>query len=415
MMSAPRSWKVVTLGEVAETALGKMLDKGRPKGYPHVPYLRNVNVQWGRIDTDNVLTMELAHDERERFAVVRGDLLVCEGGEAGRAAIWERDHTYIAYQKALHRIRPSDRLDSRFLRYYLEHAATIGALNPLTTGSTIKHLSQQNLRRLPLWLPPIDEQRHIVEILEDHLSRLDAADAALARTAKRADALVARVMFDCYTSPIASLGAESEIQGGIQKQPSRTPATNAFPFLRVANVTAGGLDLTDVHQIELFPGEIDKYRLAAGDLLVVEGNGSPSQIGRAALWDGSIPECVHQNHLIRVRPRDGLLPEFLEVIWNSPQNRATLTELSSSSSGLHTLSVGKLKSLSIPLPPPPEQRRAVSSVSSARDAAARAQDAIRLALRRSTSLRRALLAAAFEGRLTGRPSDLDLAAETTEL
>ncbi|MGC3954343.1 MAG: restriction endonuclease subunit S [Propionicimonas sp.] len=245
-MSVPRGWEVVTLSEVAETALGKMLDKGRPKGYRHVPYLRNVNVQWGRIDTDNLLTMELADNERERFAVVRGDLLVCEGGEVGRAAIWERDHTYIAYQKALHRIRPSDRLDSRFLRYYLEHAATTGALNPLTTGSTIKHLPQQSLRRLSLPLPPIDEQRRIVEILEDHLSRLDAAEEYLRASLRRIhryDEAAVMAMLGCANgdgSAVAriiagdlpqleegwswvTLGEVAEVVGGVTKDQRSSP------------------------------------------------------------------------------------------------------------------------------------------------------------------------------------------------
>ncbi len=142
----------------------------------------------------------------------------------------------------------------------------------------------------------------------------------------------------------------------------RVPRTNAFPFLRVANVTARGLDLDDDHQVELFSGELDRLRLQKGDLLVVEGNGSASQIGRAAIWDGSIDDCVHQNHLIRVRPLEGLLPEYLEAVWNSPLNRARLTDVASSSSGLHTLSVSKLKQISIPVPSVGRQGELVDDV-----------------------------------------------------
>ena len=179
------SWPVVPLGDVADTALGKMLDKGKSKGLSHVPYLRNVNVQWGRIDTHNLLTMELAEGELERFSVQRGDLLVCEGGDIGRAAIWQGRDEYIAYQKALHRIRPSPVLDVRFLRYLLEHHSQTGVLARMSTGSTIAHLPQQQLRRVPVPLPPLDEQHRIVELLEGHLSRLDSAehgvDMSLAR------------------------------------------------------------------------------------------------------------------------------------------------------------------------------------------------------------------------------------------
>ncbi|WP_244986758.1 restriction endonuclease subunit S [Mycobacterium marinum] len=151
----------------------------------------------------------------------------------------------------------------------------------------------------------------------------------------------------------------AEIQGGIQKQPKRSPQRNAYPFLRVANVTAQGLNLDEIHAIELFEGELERYRLRRGDLLVVEGNGSASQIGRAAVWDGSIKDAVHQNHLIRVRPGCLLNERFLGLVWNSPSNRAELARIASSTSGLHTLSVTKLKRIMLPLPPSDEQRRIV--------------------------------------------------------
>lgn len=158
---------------------------------------------------------------------------------------------------------------------------------------------------------------------------------------------------------MVSLGDVAEIQGGIQKQPKRSPQRNAFPFLRVANVTAQGLSLEEIHAIELFDGELERYRLRRGDLLVVEGNGSASQIGRAAVWDGSIKDAVHQNHLIRVRPGCLLNERFLGLVWNSPSNRAELARIASSTSGLHTLSVTKLKRIMLPLPPVDEQCRIV--------------------------------------------------------
>ena len=188
------TWPLVPLSEVAETALGKMLDKGKSKGHPHVPYLRNVNVQWGRIDTHDLLTMELADDERERFAVKEGDVLVCEGGEIGRCAIWRGRTQYLAYQKALHRIRPGDNLDARFLRYLLEHHSLNGTLTSLATGSTIAPLPQQQLRRVPVPLPPLDEQHRIVDLLEDHLSRLDAAEGYLRTGATRLKVMVKSVL-----------------------------------------------------------------------------------------------------------------------------------------------------------------------------------------------------------------------------
>ncbi|MGI8307620.1 restriction endonuclease subunit S [Saccharopolyspora hattusasensis] len=160
-----------------------------------------------------------------------------------------------------------------------------------------------------------------------------------------------------------TIGDVTEIQGGIQKQQKRRPVSNIYPFLRVANVLRGQLDLGEVHEVELFDGELEKYCLRDGDLLVVEGNGSPGHIGRAARWRGEIPNAVHQNHLIRLRPIAELLDErYLELVWNSPQVASQLRVLAGSTSGLMTLSVSKLKKAEIPLPPLAEQRRIVAAL-----------------------------------------------------
>ena len=186
-----------------------------------------------------------------------------------------------------------------------------------------------------------------------------------------------------------SLGEVATVQGGIQKQAKRLPQTNHYPFLRVANVARGRLILSDVHRIELFGKEIDRYRLQRGDLLVVEGNGSPDQIGRAAVWDGSIDDCVHQNHLIRVRPGLSIDSQYLLYAWNSPKVSEHLRKVSSSSSGLYTLSASKLKSVALPLPAPAEQRRIVEILEehlSRLDAAAASLQAAKV---KSEALRRA--------------------------
>ena len=157
-------------------------------------------------------------------------------------------------------------------------------------------------------------------------------------------------------------GSIAHVQGGIQKQPKRRPVANRFPFLRVANVPRGRLDLNEVHEIELFDGEIDRYRLQPGDLLVVEGNGSPDQIGRAALWHGEIQDCVHQNHLIRVRPTSAILPEYLAYYWNAPRTTEYLRSVASSTSGLYVLTASKVRSVRIPLPSVVEQERIVGAI-----------------------------------------------------
>ncbi|MFC4911450.1 restriction endonuclease subunit S [Actinomadura gamaensis] len=411
MTDLPSGWVETTLGDIAETSLGKMLDRGKGNGGQVVPYLRNVNVQWGRIDLDDVRTMEIPGDELAFFRLEPGDLLVCEGGEVGRCAIWPGTGEYMAYQKALHRIRPHAGVEAKYLCYLLEYMSISKMFAPYTTGSTIKHLPQQQLRRLPIKLPPTAEQRRIVAVLEDHLSRLAASTVTIRESMKRAKNLKLRLLDD-YVTDIekkwkrVALGHVAEVQSGIQKQPRRRPVDNSYPFLRVANVYRGELDLSDVHQVELFEGEIDRYRLRAGDLLVVEGNGSPTQIGRAAIWRDDIPNCVHQNHLIRVRPGLELDPSYLEFVWNTPKTAREVRSVASSTSGLFTLSAAKVKSISIPVPPRSVQELLVAEVQRWWACLDDAERSLEGGYRKAGSLRRSLLAEAFAGRLVGQnPSD----------
>ena len=204
----------------------------------------------------------------------------------------------------------------------------------------------------------------------------------------------------------AAVGQASEVQGGIQKQPKRAPVANAFPFLRVANVLRGVLDLDEVHQIEVFPGELDKLKLLSGDLLIVEGNGSPSQIGRMAIWKGEIVNCIHQNHIIRVRLADRIVPQYVETYWNSPVGSSRVLGVASSTSGLYTLSVSKVSALPIPLPPLAEQHRIVTDVERRLSVIQQTEAAVQANLTRAGRLRQSILKQAFSGRLVPQdPSD----------
>ena len=130
-------------------------------------------------------------------------------------------------------------------------------------------------------------------------------------------------------------------------------------YLRVANVYADELRLHDIAEIGCTDRELEKTKLESGDLLIVEGNGSVRSIGRVALWDGEIPRCSHQNHLIRARPRNGHLPRFLLLWLLSPNGRALIERAASSSSRLHTLSISKVDGLPVPICHAEEQTQIV--------------------------------------------------------
>lgn len=348
-----------------------------------------------------------AHISQQHFESLRahevlpGDLLVASLGEEPPRACLAPSTLGQAIVKAdCVRVRLAPSVDPRWVMYALQTPRVRHWATERMYGVGRPRLGLKTIRAIPVPLPPLVEQRRIVEILEDHLSRLDVATALMRESARRLRSMEAAAMSATRAGKAVALAAVAQIQGGVQKQPKRAPRDNAYPFLRVANVTAGGLDLDDIHEVELFGNELERLRLEVGDLLVVEGNGSPSQIGRAATWDGSIANCVHQNHIIRVRPGPGLLPEYLEAVWNSPETRRALTDLSSSSSGLHTLSVTKLSSLHLPIPSLEAQARATVEVHEVRDSRRRLDVAISASLARGARLRRAVLTAAFSGRLT---------------
>jgi len=144
-----------------------------------------------------------------------------------------------------------------------------------------------------------------------------------------------------------------DILGGLTKNSKRKLYPLQIPYLRVANVYADELRLDEIKQIGVEESELNRVLLEKNDLLVVEGNGSIDQIGRVAIWNGSIAPCVHQNHLIKVRL---LLPQMAKYVLNwllSVGGRENITKVASSTSGLYTLSLSKVSSLPVPLPPSP--------------------------------------------------------------
>lgn len=157
-------WPEVRLGDYIDSCLGKMLDKKKNKGTLQ-PYLGNSNVRWGNFDLNDLAQMKFEDSEHERYSLESGDLVVCEGGEPGRCAIWEGEVEGMKIQKALHRVRPNQYLNNYYLYYWFLHAGKTGSLEPYFTGTTIKHLTGRALANLPIRIPPLDIQLQCVSVL----------------------------------------------------------------------------------------------------------------------------------------------------------------------------------------------------------------------------------------------------------
>jgi type I restriction enzyme S subunit len=173
----PEHWTVTPLRLRYDQCLGKMVDSKQFTGKNLIPYLRNIDVQWDRVNTSNLPVIDIETHERDRFLVREGDLLVCEGGDVGRSAFWRGELGTCAFQKALHRLRPLDqkRDCARFLFYGLYLASKLGVFAADGSENTIAHLTGVKLRAHRFAFPPVEEQIAIAEELDLACATIDTA------------------------------------------------------------------------------------------------------------------------------------------------------------------------------------------------------------------------------------------------
>jgi type I restriction enzyme S subunit len=317
-------------------------------------------------------------------------------------------------------------IDTAYLHRWMVSAAFTEMTSNHEGRTLLPKINQEALATLSVPVAPLAEQRRIMAAVERLLERVSSARERLERvpnTLKRfRQAVLAAACSGKLTADwrgvaepeddlpanwrVETLRSIADIRGGIQKQPKRTPASNAFPYLRVANVLRGRLDLSEIHKMELFGDELESYRLEPLDLLIVEGNGSISEIGRSALWTGDIVNCVHQNHIMRVRVNSAE-PAYVNFYWNSPLGREAASGGAITSAGLHSLSVRKIAEMTVPLPPRNEQIEIVRRVSALFSLADSIEQRATSALRRVASLSQAVIAKAFRGELV--PTEAELA------
>ena len=168
----PESWLWISFASVGDQRLGKMLDQRGNRGELK-PYLRNTNVQWMKFELDDIKELRLEPSELQEYRLRDGDLLICEGGEPGRCAIWRNQKAEMYFQKALHRVRPRAGILVEYLAINLRADASNGVLAQHFTGATIKHLTGRSLDEYAMPLPPLAEQKRIVAKVDDLMTLCD--------------------------------------------------------------------------------------------------------------------------------------------------------------------------------------------------------------------------------------------------
>ena len=188
-------------GEIINARLGKMLDKEKNTGDFH-KYLRNINVRWFSFDLSDLLEMRIEADEIEKYSVSHNDLIICEGGEPGRCAVWDKQDS-LFYQKALHRVRFLDNSNPKFYMYYLWFFAQAGQLCRYFTGTGIKHLTGQSLSKVIVPTADRTIQDSIVAEIESRLSVCDSIEKTVDTALQQAEALRQSILKKAFEGGLA--------------------------------------------------------------------------------------------------------------------------------------------------------------------------------------------------------------------
>lgn len=208
------------------------------------------------------------------------------------------------------------------------------------------------LKEVQINYPDYEEQKKIVKILDEISDVISKRKEELKALDDLIKARFVEMFGDYLKNDRRPLSDVAIITGGLTKNSNRNTFETKMPYLRVANVFYNRLDLREILEIGVKEEEIEKTLLQAGDLLFVEGNGSIEQIGRVAIWDGSIDPILHQNHLIKARFNNEIItPEYALFYFMLQDGRQQIISKSVSTSGLNTLSVNKVSSLLLPIPP----------------------------------------------------------------
>ncbi len=337
--------------------------------------------------------------EPSRFAR-KGDILFCVRGATTGRKCWSDQEYAIGRGLAAMRGRPGT-CNTQYLWFLLD--VVIDSLLKRAAGSTFVNLPGEEILKFRVFLPPLAEQERIAARLTEQLAAVERSRAAAQARLAAAEALPAAYLREVFEGPEASewnvvpVYEIAEVCGGVQKQPSRSPDKFHRPYLTVRNVQRGSLDLSHVERFEITRSELDRLRLRHGDILIVEGNGSPDQIGRNAVFDLDGQEWIHQNHIIRIRLGERANYHYVSRYLNSDAGRTQMLERARSTSGLYTLSVEKVKNLEIPLPSLSEQRRIAAALSLRVAEAERLTAVLREELVAIDALPAALLREAFNG------------------
>ncbi len=420
----PPGWTSAALDEIAE------INPRHPKGLDdHTPvtFVRMAAISESKPTFEFTEERPLGEIRKGFTHFAEGDVLfakITPCMENGKGAVARGLRNKIGCGTTeIHVVRPLADISPDYIYRFLAQRSIRRAARENFTGTAGQaRVPTSFIEELELPLAPLAEQRRIVAKLEKVLGQVDICQERLAkiqallkrfRQAILAAACSGRLTADWRENqkqdgewPIHRLCELGSVTGGVTKNAKRQTMRLQVPYLRVANVYENRLELGEVLQIGVTQQEFKRTQLAKDDLLFVEGNGSIDQIGRVALWDGSVVRCVHQNHLIKFRAGKDVIPAYVLLQMMAPEGRSQLVEKATSSAGLNTLSISKISDVNLPVPPLAEQQEIARRVESFFTLAGHIEARFDEGRKRVNSITQAVLAKAFRGELVSTEFEL---------
>lgn len=401
----PEEWGVSTVGREFSVQLGKMLDADKNFGIAK-PYLGNKAVQWDQIDLVNLPTVPLSPRDLEKFRLEKGDLLVCEGGEVGRAAIWDAPMDECYYQKALHRLRPLREFDPRLMVAILRRWSQRGMFANYVTQTSIAHLPRDKFIEVPIPRPPLLEQRAIAAALSDVDALLDGLERLVAKKRNLKEAAMQQLLTGQTRLPgfhrdwkVKCLGDHVRfLRNGVNSR-AELAGESSLKYLHYGDIHVSSQTRLDL-RITAVPGlpreraqRLD--RLADGDVVFVDASEDLIGVGKSVELTGvSNKEVVAGLHTIAARFDKTVLADgFKAFLQFCPAFRGHLLRLAAGTK-VYATTRAHIASVEMPLPTVTEQT-AIAAVLSDMDAELSALEA-------RSDKTRALKQAMMQELLTGR-------------
>lgn len=369
------TWETSTVGELFDIGAGKSVTPKSRETEPRFPFLRTSNVFWGRVDLTDVDQMHFTPEELAEKSLRPGDLLVCEGGDIGRAALWTGGMEPCAFQNHLHRLRPRrDDVEPAFYRFFLEAGVTmLGLLDGIGNRTTIPNLSRNRLAGIEVPKPPLAEQRRIAAVLGKVQAAVEVEGELVRVTRELKQAALRRL----FTRGLRGEPQKQTALGPVPESWDVVPlesvreflqyGTSAkchtgglgIPVLRIPNVVGGRIDCSDLKYAELPPPERDKLQLAPGDVLFVRTNGQRHLIGRCSVFKGQPDKAVFASYLIRARFKPDVIdPDFFQFYSETDAGRRFFAgQANGAADGKFNLNTQTISAALIPLPTPAEQHQ----------------------------------------------------------